>query len=123
MYIARHFKTILSVIFKMPSEVVFTSPYRKGHQTMERLILGLASMAIMWWRQDSDSGGPVLEAVLLNGVACPGQQGKGLCSQGNRPGWLLREVSEDTRSPLHCRKQNSIVFRLGIYFFQNMFYV
>lgn len=50
MYIARHFKTILSVIFKMPSVVVFTSPYRKGHKTMERLILGLASMAIMWWR-------------------------------------------------------------------------
>ena len=66
----------------MPSVVVFTSTYRKGHQSIERLILDLASMAIMWWRQDSDSDGPVLEAVLLYGVACPGQQGKGLCSQG-----------------------------------------
>ena len=79
----------------MPSVVVFTSPNRKGHQSIDRLILGLASMTIMWWRQDSDSDGPLLEVVLLYGVACPGQQGKGLCSQGNHPGWLLREVSEE----------------------------
>ena len=107
----------------MPSVVVFTSPNRKGHQSIDRLILGLASMTIMWWKQDSDSDGPVLEIVLLYGVACPGQQGKGLCSQGNHPGWLLREVSEDTRIPIHCGKQNSIFFRLGIYFFQNIVYV